>query len=68
MDARFNEFTRKEVEYLVQECNFTEQEERIFRMKTNGKSIVAIAIEEGVSDRTINRKLKRIRIKIHKAV
>lgn len=68
MDARFNEFTRKEVEYLVQECNFTEQEERIFRMKTSGKSIVAIAIEEGVSDRTINRKLKRIRIKIHKAV
>lgn len=68
MDARFKEFTKKEVEYLIQECNFTEKEERIFRMRTRGKSIVAIAIEEGVSDRTINRQLKRIRIKIHKAI
>lgn len=66
--SKMDEFTRKEVEYLIRECNFTEQEERIFIMRTKGKSIIAISIEEGISDRTVNRKIKKIRAKIHKAI
>jgi DNA-binding CsgD family transcriptional regulator len=66
--AKMEEFTMKEIQYLKEVCNFTEQEERIFLMRAKGKSIISISIEEGVSDRTVNRRLKKIKAKIHKAL
>jgi DNA-binding CsgD family transcriptional regulator len=66
--TKMEEFTMKEIQYLKEVCNFTEQEERIFLMRAKGKSIISISIEEGVSDRTVNRRLKKIKAKIHKAL
>ena len=38
------DFTRPELEYLIAQCNFTEQELEYFELRAKGKSNVQIAM------------------------
>lgn len=37
------DFTKPEIEYLLDKCNFTEEEERYFLLRTRDKSNVQIS-------------------------
>ena len=60
------EFTKQEQEYLTEQCNFTEQEEQIFKYRIKGKSIVEISMLMYISEMTVKRRIKSIKNKIHK--
>lgn len=60
------EFTKQEQEYLIEQCNFTEQEEQIFNYRIKGKSIVEISMLMYISEMTVKRRIKSIKGKIHK--
>jgi len=45
--------TESEFERLLERCNFTEMEQRIFEMRRKGKSLELIAYEVGYSVRQI---------------
>ena len=46
--------------------NFTEEELRIFNLLSQGRSITEIAMRLSVCDRTVNRKINKIKKKISK--
>lgn len=52
--------TKPELELIVINANFTEEELKIFEYLAKGKSITEIAIKLSVCDRTINRRIKNI--------
>ena len=60
------EYTKPEMEYILENANLTESEEEVFKLRAKGKSIVYIGIELGLSDRTVNNRIKHIRSKIHR--
>ena len=61
---KLTEFTRPEVEYLRQECNFTDEERAVFDMRTSARSIVVIGLTLHMSESTVYRKLNCIKRKI----
>ena len=63
------DFTRSELEYILENANFTIEEEQIFKMLTSkyGRaSIVNIAIKMNMSESTVKRRIKQIKHKIIK--
>ena len=54
---KLTEFTRPEVEYLRQECNFTDEERAVFDMRASARSIVEIGLTLHMSESTVYRKL-----------
>lgn len=61
---KLTEFTRPEVEYLRQECNFTDEERAVFDMRISARSIVEIGLTLHMSESTVYRKLNCIKRKI----
>lgn len=61
---KLTEFTRPEVEYLRQECNFTDEERAVFDMRASARSIVEIGLKLHMSESTVYRKLNCIKRKI----
>lgn len=61
---KLTEFTRPEVEYLRQECNFTDEERAVFDMRASARSIVEIGLALHMSESTVYRKLNCIKRKI----
>ena len=61
---KLTEFTRPEVEYLRQECNFTDEERAVFDMRTSARSSVEIGLTLHMSESTVYRKLNCIKRKI----
>lgn len=57
-------FTPKEINLLVENCNFTLLEEKILIMNNKGKSITAIALELYVSEATVSYHIRKIKDKI----
>lgn len=67
-DVKVNfDFTRKELDYILENANFTIEQEKIFNMLTSkyGRaSIVNIAIKMNMSESTVKRRIKQIKNKI----
>ena len=47
-------------------CSFTQDEEAVFDLKADGKSIIAIAMQLHMSDATVNRRIRSIKRKIYR--
>ena len=61
------DFTKIELEYILQNANFNDIQLRIFKRLTDKQGrqkIVKIAIEENISERTVSRIIKQIKNKI----
>lgn len=61
------DFTKQEKDYILQNANFTEEQEKIFNMltgKEGRKSIIAISFEMNMSESTVKRRIKQIKSKI----
>lgn len=66
-DVKKFDFTRKELEYIIDNANFTIEQEEIFKMLTSkyGRaSIVNISIKMNMSESTVKRRIKQIKQKI----
>ena len=61
------DFTKFELDYILQNANFNDIQLRIFNRltdKVGRQKIVKIAIEENISERTVSRIIKQIKNKI----
>ena len=66
-DVKKFDFTRKELEYILENANFTVEQEEIFKMLTSkyGRaSIVNISLTMNMSESTVKRRIKQIKNKI----
>lgn len=63
---KFSELTKPELEKIKENANFTDEELRIFKLLSQDKSITDIAVRMSASNRTINRKISKIKQKISK--
>ena len=60
---KFSELTKPELDEIIKNANFTEEELRIFKLLSQGRSITEIAMQLSVCDRTVNRKINKIKKK-----
>ena len=60
------DFTKPEIEYLISQCNFTDDERTYFILKSKDKSNIQIAIEMNISEAQVSRLAKRVKTKIRK--
>ena len=60
------EFTRREVEYFRQECNFTKEQVTLFDLRVKDIPLEECAERMNVSVSTVKRLNKRIKTKIDK--
>ena len=63
------DFTKPELDYILENANFTVEQEKIFKMLTSkyGRaSIVNISIKMNMSESTVKRRIKQIKHKIIK--
>lgn len=60
------EFTRPECDRFRQDCNFTPEERAVFDLAVQNNSNVQIGLELGMSQRTVDRRLKSVKRKIIK--
>lgn len=61
------DFTKAELEYILENANFTVEQEEIFKMLTSkyGRaSIVNISLKMNMSESTVKRRIKQIKSKI----
>ena len=61
------DFTKPELDYILENANFTIEEEQIFKMLTSkyGRaSIVNISLTMNMSESTVKRRIKQIKNKI----
>lgn len=58
--------TMPEIESLKESCHFTADEETIFDLLSDGRTIRNISYDIAMSERTISRKIRSIRAKINK--
>ncbi len=63
---KFSELTKPELDFILKYANFTDDEEDIFKLLSRGKSITEIAEHIMICERTVNRKVTRIKEKISK--
>lgn len=63
---KLSELTKPELEKIKENANFTDEELRIFKLLSQDKSITDIAVRMSASNRTINRKIGKIKQKISK--
>ena len=66
-DVKKFDFTKQELEYILNNANFTVEQEEIFKMLTSkyGRaSIVNISIKMNMSESTVKRRIKQIKNKI----
>ncbi len=63
---KLSELTKPELERIKENANFTDEELRIFKLLSQDKSITDIAVRMSASNRTINRKISKIKQKISK--
>ena len=66
MGKFLSSLTKPELETIVTNANFTEEEQKIFEFLKKDKCIAEIAINLCVCERTINRRIKNMESKISK--
>lgn len=65
---KFFEFTKKDYEYIVEECMLDEDYQRLLEYKIKGYSIVKIAQLLVCSEAKVNVMVKKLRDKIKKII
>ena len=63
-----SEFTKPEIDYLLEKCNFTETEEKFFILRTQGISLLEIAEIMNICRRTADNYSRKVRKKIIKVL
>ena len=63
-----NEFTEPECEWFRSVCNFTQDELAVFNLRVKDHSRIEIAIQLGMSESTVDRRIRGIKRKIHKVL
>ena len=63
-----SEFTEPECEWFRKVCNITPEEEAVFNLRVKDHSRVEIADRLGMSISTADRRIRRIKRKIHKVL
>ena len=66
LNVKFD-FTKPELDFILQNANFTEEQEKVFKRLVDRKgrqSIVQISMEEHISTATVSRIIKKIKKKI----
>ena len=63
-----NEFTEPECEWFRRMCNFTRDELDVFNLRVKDHSRVEIAMKLGMSESTVDRRIRNIKKKIHKVL
>lgn len=61
------DFTKPELQYILENANFTEEQEEIFKRLTSKQgrqSIVYISMQMNMSESTVKRRIKQIKKKI----
>lgn len=58
------DFTKPEIDYLLKMCNFSDDEERVFLMRSKNKTLEEVAEELNVCYKTAYRINKRVKNKI----
>lgn len=61
-------FCKDEENFLIENCNFTDNELKVFKLKQKDCSIVNIAMQLNMSERTINTLVDKITNKIIKTL
>lgn len=62
------EFTKQEIADIKSKIYLSEDEEKILDMRLLNYSITKMAIEMNMSERTINRNIKKIKDKIRRVI
>lgn len=62
------EFTEPECEWFRRVCNFTRDEREVFDLRVKDHSRIEIAMKLGMSESTVDRKIRGIKRKIHKVL
>lgn len=60
--------TKPELELLQEECNFSEEEGAIFSYLAKGKYIREIALKTCLSEKTVERRIEKIKNKVCKVL
>lgn len=60
------EFTEPECEWFRAVCNFTPDELNVFNLRVKDHSRIEIAMKLGMSESTVDRRIRGIKKKIHK--
>ncbi len=63
---KLSKLTKPELEHIINNANFTEEEFEVFKLLTKGKTITEIAQQVSVCNRTVNRRISKIMSKINK--
>ena len=63
---KLSKLTKPELEEIFRNANFTEEEEKVFKMLSCGKTITETALKINVCDRTVNRISKNVYEKINR--
>ena len=61
------DFVKSELDYILENANFTEEQEQIFKMltgKQGRQSIIYISMQMNISESTVKRRIKQIKSKI----
>ena len=65
------DFTKKELDYINENARFDDRQQEIFNRLTDRhgrQKLVKIAMEMCLSERTVNREIKKIKAKILKII
>ena len=62
------DFSTDEYTHFIEKCNFTYRQRQILDLRRKGKSIIEISLELFISERTVNREIKKIKSKILKEI
>lgn len=60
------DYTKPELDYFVEYCNFTESEMQYFLMKSKDYSNIRISMEMHVSEQTVSLLGKRVKSKMQR--
>lgn len=63
---KFSKLTKPELEEIIENANFTEEENQIFNFLSTGKSLEEISLTLSISKATLSRRVKDIKIKIER--
>lgn len=63
---KFSELTKPELEKILENANFTEEEERIFKLLSRNFTQKEIVTRLCVSQRTLERRIRNIKNKIER--
>lgn len=64
MKSKFERLSRPELDFLIDNCNFTEEEQKLLKMANAGRSEIQIADEMSLSVSGVSKKKRRILVKI----